>query len=61
VKPFAKSCEIVVAIALPIMPNSEIVKGLVDLNKFGEIIVDHKTQATSETGIWAAGDITDIQ
>jgi len=42
------------------VPNSEIVKGFVDLNKFGEIIVDHKTQATSETGIWAAGDITDV-
>ena len=42
------------------VPNGEIVKGLVELNKFGEIIVDHKTQATSETGIWAAGDITDV-
>ncbi|MCP6720021.1 MAG: FAD-dependent oxidoreductase [Patescibacteria group bacterium] len=42
------------------VPNGEIVKGLVDLNKFGEIIVNHKTQATSETGIWAAGDITDV-
>ena len=42
------------------VPNSEIVKGLAELNKRGEIVVDHKTQATSETGIWAAGDITDV-
>ena len=42
------------------VPNSEIVKGLAEINKRGEIVVDHKTQATSETGIWAAGDITDV-
>lgn len=42
------------------VPNSEIVKDLVELNEYGEVIVDHKTQATSEKGIWAAGDITDV-
>ncbi len=41
------------------LPNSEIVKDLVNLNQFGEIIVDPKTQATSCPGIWAAGDVTD--
>ena len=35
------------------------VKGLVEMNKFGEIVVDHKTAATSKPGIWAAGDVTD--
>lgn len=40
-------------------PNSDLVKDLVDLSKFGEIIVDPKTQKTSLPGIWAAGDITD--
>lgn len=39
--------------------NSEIVKGLVDVNKYGEIMVDHKTYATSKPGIFAAGDVTD--
>lgn len=41
-------------------PNTEMVKDLVKLNKKGEIIIDHKTCATSMSGIFAAGDITDI-
>jgi alkyl hydroperoxide reductase subunit F len=41
-------------------PNSDFVKDLVQLNKFGEIIVDHKTQRTSQEGIWAAGDVCDV-
>ena len=42
------------------LPNFEIVKGLVELNKFNEIIVDHKTQATSNPAIWAVGDVSDV-
>ncbi len=42
------------------VPNSEMVKDLVELNQSGEVVVDHKTQATSEKGIWAAGDISDV-
>lgn len=41
------------------VPNSEMVKGLVELNRFGEIILDHHRGATSKPGIFAAGDITD--
>lgn len=41
------------------VPNSEFMKGLVDMNGAGEIIVDHKTGATSRPGIFAAGDVTD--
>ena len=41
------------------VPNSEIMKGLVELNQFGEIVIDHKTSATSKPGIFAAGDVTD--
>lgn len=41
------------------IPNTEIVKGLVDLDERGHVIVDHKTGATSLPGIYAAGDITD--
>lgn len=39
--------------------NSEIVKNLVETNDAGKIIIDHKTGATSEQGIFAAGDVTD--
>ena len=41
-------------------PNSFLVKDLVNLNNFGEIIIDPKTQQTSLFGIWAAGDVTDF-
>ena len=41
------------------VPNSEPVKDLVALNTYGEIVIDHKTAATSCEGIWAAGDVTD--
>lgn len=42
------------------MPNSEIVKGLVNINERGEIIVNHQTQETSNPGIWAVGDVSDV-
>jgi alkyl hydroperoxide reductase subunit F len=42
------------------VPNSDFVKELVECNKIGEIIVDHKTQAASRPGIWASGDVSDV-
>ena len=41
------------------VPNSDIVKGLVETNKYGEIVVNHKDSRTSQLGIWAGGDVTD--
>ncbi len=41
------------------VPNSEIVKGLVDMDKYGQIIIDSKHGTTSHPGLFAAGDITD--
>lgn len=41
-------------------PNVGFIKDLVKTNTLGEIIVDHKTQASSEPGIWAAGDASDV-
>ncbi len=41
------------------IPNSEMVKGLVELDKFGQVIIDSKHATTSHPGIYAAGDITD--
>lgn len=41
------------------IPNSEMVKDLVVLNKRGEVVIDSKTGKTSREGIWAAGDVTD--
>lgn len=42
------------------VPNTDIVKDLVELNDYKEIIVDHKTQRASVEGIWAAGDASDV-
>jgi alkyl hydroperoxide reductase subunit F len=42
------------------IPNSELAEGLIELNKMGEIIVDHKTFETSAAGVYAAGDVADV-
>jgi len=46
-------------VEIGMIPNGDLVKGLVDLNERGEIIIDHKTAASSCPGIFAAGDVTD--
>src|SRR3989338_865647 len=39
------------------VPNSEMVKDLVEVNKYGEIVVDHKNSRSSLVGIWAGEDL----
>jgi thioredoxin reductase (NADPH) len=39
--------------------KTDFVKDLVNVNQAGEIIVVDKNQATSQPGIFAAGDVTD--
>lgn len=41
------------------VPNSEIVKDLVQINEHGEIMVNAKHATTSHPGVYAAGDVTD--
>lgn len=41
------------------LPNSEFMKGLVDMNEVGEVLINHRTARTSNPGIFAAGDVTD--
>ncbi len=41
------------------VPNSEMVKDLVDIDKWGQVVIDSKHASTSFPGIYAAGDITD--
>jgi NADH-dependent peroxiredoxin subunit F len=48
-----------VFVEIGLLPNSDFVKDLVKLNEFGRVVVDGKTQATSQPGIWAAGDVSD--
>lgn len=41
------------------LPNTDFVKGIVNMDPVGHVMVDAKTQRTSVDGIWAAGDCTD--
>lgn len=41
------------------VPNSDIAKGLVEMDKYEQVLVDSKLGTTSHPGIFAAGDITD--
>ena len=47
-------------VAIGSIPNSEFARDLVELNTFGEIVVDPLSGRTSLTGIWAAGDVTSL-
>ncbi len=40
------------------IPNTDYVKGFLDLDKGNKIIIDPMTQQTSVKGVWAAGDVT---
>ncbi len=42
-----------------LLPNSDIVKDIVELNDHGAVKINFQTQATSREGIWAAGDVAD--
>ncbi len=48
-----------VFVEIGMVPNTEFVKGFVALNQRGEILIDHRTKATSRSGIFATGDATD--
>ena len=40
------------------VPATEFVKGLIDLDKYGQVVTDPRNQRTSVEGVWAAGDVT---
>ena len=48
-----------VFIEIGLVPNSDAVKGLVELNKWGEVPVNCTSQTTM-SGLYAAGDVTDV-
>lgn len=48
-----------VFVQIGLVPNSQFMKGVVELSKHGEIVVDGKCN-TSEPGIFAAGDVTTV-
>ncbi|MFP5385603.1 MAG: alkyl hydroperoxide reductase subunit F [Bacteriovoracia bacterium] len=48
-----------VFVQIGLVPNSSFMKGVVEMNKFGEILVDEKCR-TNISGIYAAGDVTNV-
>lgn len=46
-------------IQIGLVPNSQLVKGLVDTKPWGEIIINEKCE-TTEPGIYACGDVTTV-
>jgi NADH-dependent peroxiredoxin subunit F len=46
-------------VQIGLVPNSSFMKGVVETNKFGEILVDDKCR-TNVPGIYAAGDVTNV-
>ncbi len=49
-----------VFIEIGTIPNVEFLGNLVKKNEFNAVIVDDATQRTSLSGIWAAGDVTNL-
>lgn len=46
-------------VQIGLLPNTDFLKGTVELNRFGEIVVDHHGR-TSVPGVFAAGDATTV-
>jgi alkyl hydroperoxide reductase subunit F len=46
-------------VEIGLVPATEYAKELVELNKYSQIVIDPRTQATTTPGVWAAGDCTD--
>ena len=48
-----------VFVQIGLVPNTEFLKGTLELSKFGEIVIDAKCH-TSLPGVFAAGDVTTV-
>lgn len=49
-----------VFVEIGLLPNTDFVSDLVDINDIGEIIINEANE-TSVKGIWAAGDVTEVK
>lgn len=50
-----------VFVEIGLVPNTSFVKDLVDLDDYKRIEIDPWTQRTSQDGVWAAGDCTNVR
>jgi alkyl hydroperoxide reductase subunit F len=47
-------------VEIGLVPATDYVKGVVELNQIGQVVINPRTQKTKTEGIWAAGDCTDV-
>ncbi len=45
-------------VEIGLMPSTDYLKGVVELDSIGRVVVDARTQRTNTPGVWAAGDCT---
>jgi len=50
-----------VFIAAGSLPAADFLKGLVEFNQQGEVVIDPRTGQTKTSGLFAAGDVTDVK
>lgn len=48
-----------VFVEIGMIPSTDFIKNLVEVDKYGYIKINHQNQQTSTNGVWAAGDCTD--
>ncbi len=47
-------------VEIGLVPATNFADGVVEVNKYKQVVTDPRTQRTSVEGIWAAGDCTDV-
>ena len=50
-----------VFVEIGLVPNTDFIDGVVDMDEYKRITIDPWTQQTSTPGIWAAGDCTNVK
>ncbi len=50
-----------VFVSIGSIPNSDFLGDFCEKNQYGQIVINPKTNATSRPGVFAAGDVTDIE
>lgn len=50
-----------VFVEIGMIPNTNFIKDVVELDAYNRVVIDPWTQATTTPGIWAAGDCTNIK
>ena len=48
-------------IEIGVVPNTSFAKDVIELDTFNQVVIDPWTQKTSQKGIWAAGDCTNVK